>query len=316
MPPETQQATDPTNAPEEVSEATAESSSEWEGFVEDFDQDDPVEYQTTEEAEAPTPETPTEPTAEKPEEDLPDDDGVQEVEQAPEPEPPPVAEPQAVVEEAQAPPQPVAPETQTQPQEAPTQARVEAPPQLTAEQMADMRKQALETISAGYALSEDELTDFETNPGKTLPRIAAEVQLKTYEQVVSSVMSQLPTLVSQMLESRTTSKKYEDDFFAAYEDLAPYKEQVTQVAAMWSNMNQGKQYTPEQRMAEIARFARAAIGVAPVQQSTRPSAPAASPPIPSAPPPQAGPVSPATTQRAPDNPWESFAQELLDDPDM
>lgn len=122
-------------------------------------------------------------------------------------------------------------------------------------------------------------------------------------------MSSLPQVVGGLITSQQTAQKREQEFFSEYEDLAPYKDQVTQVASMWSQMNAGKQLSPEKRRAEIARFARAAIGITPAP----PQAPAEVPS--NAPPPQAPPVQSNYAQQKNLTPWEQMAIELENDPD-
>jgi hypothetical protein len=277
-------------------EATApESSEEWKGFVDEFDSDD-----VEEEAEAQPPIA-----AEKPGKPS-DDDGAAVKDKATEPavEEKPQEPIEEVVEEAKA------PET---PSEAEAPQAKEQSPELSADQKAKMREDALLALSEQYKLQESEDLDFETNLTQELPKLAANLHLTVYEQVVQSVMSQLPQVVGSLMETRQTAQSKEQEFFREYEDLSPYKEQVTQVAMMWSQMNSGKKMSAKERSAEIARFARAALGIAPGASAAVEPEPA---PIASITTPQAPPVQ-ATYAQANRNlsPWEQMAIEMENDPD-
>ncbi len=284
----------PVPAPEtEVSE-----SSEWEGFVEDYDTDDS-------EVEA---ELSTDP-AEKPEVNS-DDDGAEEKAEVTSEALEEPSKAQQGVEEIQTPEPATAPET---PQaEAPqTPSSEEATAQLTVEQRAELRNQALAELEKQYVMSEDDALAFEQEPAKTLPKLAAQVQLSVYEQVVGAVMQQIPTYVNQLISSRQNSQSAEEAFFSEHGDLQSYKEQVTQVALMWNQMNPGSRLKPAEKRAEIAKFARAAIGLSPAQ-----AAAVAEEQIPLAPqaPPQAPPIQPSNRGTA-QNPWETMALEMESDPD-
>jgi hypothetical protein len=282
----------------EVSEVSE--NSEWNGFVADFDIDETEVAETEPDAQASAP--PAEP-AEKPEETS-DDDGKPESPEAKVEEPSDQPKPEEVVQET-----PVVSETPTSPQT--PQAQVEETPAgLSAEQRAELRQQALTELEKSYVMSDEDALAFEENPGKVLPQMAAKVQLAAYEQVVQTVMAQLPNYIGQIIEQRQTRQSAEEEFFNEYSDLRNYRDQVTQVATMWNQMNANRQISVEEKRREIAKFARAAVGLGDPQVA---SAPAETPSAPMTPP-QAPPLNPRANS-APHNPWEAMAVEMEKDPD-
>lgn len=284
-----------TSTPEEE-DLSPSSSNDWDNFVQEFDTDEG----DVEDSE------PTPPAAEKPEPQPSEDDGGEEAVQEAE------TEPTSEVET----PAPAVEETAEEPAPPPeTEPEVQATTQVTPEQRAELRSQALQSLATRYALSEDDAREFEMNPEKALPKLAANLHLQVYEQVVSTVMQQIPGVVNTLTTQRVTAEQKENEFYSEYEDLRPYKDQVLQVAQMWTQMNPKTKLTPKQRSAEIAKFARAALGLTPqttaIPRSEGSNLPPASPP----PAPQARPVTPQGRTADMDNPWVQMAIELENDPD-
>lgn len=290
------------NAPEEelpTSEGS-ESSSEWTGYVEDFDKDEELEIDSVEEKASSGEE---EPAARV------DDDAQVAGTSIGSTESSEVTKPSVEGVAAEA-PEPVKEEPAVQAEE---QSQVTAPevPQLSAEERSSLRQQAVAELEKRYAFSEEQAAEFEDNPTKALARMAAELQLSVYEQVVRSVMQQLPQQVQYINTTQQQTRSAEEKFFSEYQELAPYKDQVTQVAQMWTQMNPNSKLGMNERAAEIAKFAKAALGIgqAAGQEATAPPA------IPTAAPARGPVVDGNYGQHKPSNPWEAMAMELENDPD-
>lgn len=177
-------------------------------------------------------------------------------------------------------------------------------PQLTDQQRQELRGQAVIQLAGGYQLSQEQLDLIETDPGRVLPTLAAELHLGIYEHVVNSVMQQLPAVLGSFMQVREVSARQEGDFFKKWPELSKYKEQTLQMARMWREMNPTA--TEAQAIDGIGKAAMAALGLGNV--SAIPDA-AATPSAPAFTPPAAPPVQRTTASSKPLNPFEELSKQ-------
>lgn len=240
--------------------------------------DDLIDEDSTAVAEAPEGEVPPEP----------------EVGGEPEPEPEPTPPTEAV---AQPEPQPVvevkpevAPPVVTQ--EAPAPAVVSQPPSpeappVTEEQLREWRQQVVAGLEQVYALDADAATALQVEPEKVLPKLAANLHLQIYDQVMRTVVNSAPALIQQTMQRQAATQAAESAFYSKWEELRPYQAQVNQVAQMWRQMY--PQASLDEAIDGVGKAVKAMLGL-------QPSVPPQS--MPMAPPPPAGPSSRTAAPRA------------------
>ena len=274
----------------EETNPSASSQEVWDSFVDEFDMDESSDPSVSVEEEKTEPEALKEEhqPAEKPEQISDDDGSVQ-------------SEVPTAQVQSESPEQPQEPAAASTPQE--SQAPVQ--PAQTPEQLAEFRRQALQSLTDGYKLSEEDAQAFIDNPAASLPKFAAELHLRVYDQVVRSVAGQLPQLVKTLSAQQSLETQKRNEFFSKYSDLEPFESEVTNLAAFWAQQNPGKPVDQD----KLARIARAALNL-PAQAS-----PTAAQPMQSVRTPAAAPVV-SSTQAPPQNVWQQMAEDILNDDDF
>ena len=184
--------------------------------------------------------------------------------------------------------------------------------QRTSEELAALRDQVREGLVKNYALSEEDSDLFQTDPGKVLPKLAADLHLQIYQDVVRAVMANVPNTVDNLITTRDNTLKYVDKFYGDFPELKPYEKEVLKFSAVWRQMN--PQASPETAITEVGKHMKIALGL------NGPAAPqTGAPPAAAvqAPPPTPAPNSAAPTRSAvqPRNVFEAFAEELLAEED-
>jgi len=147
---------------------------------------------------------------------------------------PPVAAPTAPVPVAPAPTPAVVQQAPTpaQPQGVPVPSA--PPPQVVAEQPGPptqgfndiaegLKKQKADLVNAvaqqNYALSDQDLEEFASDPRKVIGRVAAAAQIETTASVMRVLAEQLPVVVNGIVEARMRNQQAEDEFWAANRHL-------------------------------------------------------------------------------------------------
>jgi len=86
-----------------------------------------------------------------------------------------------------------------------------------------LKKSKAELIGAvarqNYALSDQDLEEFATDPRKVISQVGASVQIETTASVMKVLAEQLPVVVHQLLEAREQNARAEDAFWAANKHL-------------------------------------------------------------------------------------------------
>lgn len=283
------------NAPEEDFKEESPQSS-WDSLDQEFDESDGANYVD-------------EPIAEKQPAKA---DDVAEVSEAEEPEDPETLEPEASKQpEEKAPVEEPAPEvekaeaeekSQAQEEEPPPEPETPSQPQLSEAQRQELRGQAIMQLTQQYALSDEDANAFDTNPAEVLPKLAANLHLQVYENVVNSIMQRLPGALEGVIKSREVTTQREEEFFGRWPELREYKDQVSQLAYMWRQMN--PKASSAKAREEIGKVAMAALGLSP-----QTSVAANPPPVKEktlAPPPTP-PVQRAAQPKQPGNQFEQLA---------
>ena len=255
--------------------------------------------------------------------DLLQDDDYDEGEPQPEPAPEPEPEPPPPVDKGEEEPPPetppeVVPEPVPEPEPAPAAEEKpgeEKPPEpvvptITPEEAAAQRaKQRDELVNQltndAYAMTEDEARDFNEDPAKALPQLAAKLHAEVLEQTVQGIMSFIPGVVQSVIANTSTQSKNESAFFDAWPQLKGHEGAVGQIAQVYRQMN------PDKPMAEMIKEvgAHAMISLK-LPLEGRADAPAAEiPPAPPPPAPPGGGPAPTPTRKS-DNPFDTLVDEF------
>ena len=249
------------------------SESSWEGLADSFDEADGADFEAEPE--------------------------VEEVEETPAPVAEEKEEPEVLKEE------PVAEEKkeETPAQEKPQAVKEEpkAQPQQTEEERQAVRGQAVERLTQSYQLSKEDAETLEVNPAEALPKFAAELHLRVYDDVVNSLVQQMPKLMDWHLSAKQEGEAREGAFYSAWPELKGYEGEVLQIARMWREMNPAAE-----EQAAIQAIGKIALGALDIRRGEAVS------PQPSAQPSVANvtrsspPVSSRSAQAANRNPFEAL----------
>jgi len=250
-------------------------------------------------------------------------------EPSPVPTPPvPAAAPLPAAAQPPVPPSPSAPPATPAPAPASALAPVHAspglPPQapsaapaaeapVTAQQIEEAynkyQAQILPQLEQAYALTPEQVTALETEPATLLPKLAAQIHYRAHVAAYTGIMSQLPTIISQVLERQTAVQAAETSFFGRWSDLKK-PEYASQVEA---SIRAYRAANPKAPMAEVIEraglMAMLSLGLNPTPQ------PPAAPSVPSA---SVGPARPAgvagagaprTAEQGASSIWEEVIRE-------
>lgn len=194
---------------------------------------------------------------------------------APEPEPKPEEAVAPIVEEKPAAvvaPQPVAQTSQPAPQ--PTEAPAQQGP--SPEVWESMRRQAFENLQRAYTFSEEDASALQVEPEKVLPKLAANLHVRLYEDLMNRMAQEAPAIIERVISQKDGVRQAEDAFFSKWETLRPHADKVRQVATMWRQMYPNA--TMEEAIDGVGQAAMSLLGLqaAPVPPAapTPPPAPA------------------------------------------
>lgn len=212
-----------------------------------------------------------------------------------------------VVAEAEVTPQtPEAPEVKEEPEPA---QKVEAKAQTEEERQA-LREKIQKNLQSVYQLTEEDAELMLSEPDKVLPKMAANLHMEIYSQVMQTVFSQVPQMVNQVLESRQVNEAAVKGFYETWPDLKKHEREVQQFAPIWRQMNPTAPV--EEAIKQIGRHMMIALGY-PLQGAVSQST--AAPVVrPHAPAPMTA-VQPAPVPR-PRGQFEQLAEEFLVDEDF
>lgn len=232
----------------------------------------------------------------------------------PEPEPEPESLPEAATAEPETPPeaaQPPEPEAPAEPAPqfapAPPQAAQPLTDEQRRERVAGLRKAAISEAERSYVLSEDLENEFSSNPGKVLPKLAAQVQMTTQEVVIQEVLRMLPVAVGMEIERRKNADSFWDEFEGEWPKLKGRRPELQRMASTYQAMNPGAERA--QMIRDVGASAHLAFRV-PVEVAQATPVPTPEPPPPR-PVTGARPAAPAPKL----NVFEQYSAELEEDDD-
>ncbi|MBW8034131.1 MAG: hypothetical protein FVQ79_00235 [Planctomycetes bacterium] len=119
----------------------------------------------------------------------------------------------------------------------------EPPPPMTAEEygtkLTEMRTATLPELQKTYGMTEEQLEDFQTDPGEVLSKLAADLHFNVFTSLYSTIVSQLPGLVNQVQSAAQQTNKLEDAFYAKWGTLkdSKYKSVVDRTVKAYRHLN-------------------------------------------------------------------------------
>ena len=142
-------------------------------------------------------------------------------------------------------------------------------PEQQAEQLAQFDAQATTLLAEQvYALSEDQIAEFEEDPGKALPKLAANLHLQVMRAATQNVARLLPQMIQHITQSQTQTRDLSTQFFDANKQLVGHEETVHRIGQVYRQLNPNA--TPETFIKEVGAQATVALGL----QQTPAAAPA------------------------------------------
>jgi len=223
---------------------------------------------------------------------------------------PPVAEVPAPEQPAAVPPGETPPVQPVQPEpEAPTPPVQEAAP--TGPSLEEQRTAALTELEKRYAFTEDDATAVLSEPEKVLPQFFGRLYMDVFENVLNSIQSALPQMVTQIQQQAELAGRDTQEFYGAWPKLKEHSETVNRLGQMYRQTF--PQATKEQFIQDVGLQAMITLklpleGVQPPAQTPPPDEVVTVPPYT---PPRGGPVTPPAQH--PDNPWADMAEEYIQD---
>lgn len=182
------------------------------------------------------------------------------------------AEPAPGIEKpAEEKPAPVEPEKPAEPPK-PIEEGTKAPSEG---ELAAKRAAFIEEIASTYSLSPDEEVAYIEDPVKTLPKLAAKITVRVFEDTYRTIAAQLPQLLEYHLAARDTAQKTyaqaEEKFWQRWPALKGQEETVRQIGAQFRKMNPDA--SPEDAIEFVGMYASTKLGL----QPQAPTAPAPAP---------------------------------------
>ncbi len=222
--------------------------------------------------------------------------------------PEPAAQPEAQVLDlfgAEGPKAEPAPDpAQPQPAEPPKPATPEVP----------SREAVIQHLSQMYALTEEQTREYDVEPTKVLPQLAAKMHEQIVQTVVAGIMRELPSLVNGMIEQKRLQTRINKAFFKAWPKLAKgeYVPTIKKHMHIYSTNN------PQAELVDLVRNVGASVMVAhqiPLENAPQQQPPAS--PVPKPVQPVSATSTPAARDTKPKGNWaENYAEEIiLDDED-
>lgn len=174
-------------------------------------------------------------------------------------------------------------------------------------QLQAVRERIANEIMSKYSLSEEEETAFVSSPGKVIPKFVSKLFLDVYDAVYANMMAQLPQIIEPVLAQREIARRYEEEFYRQWPELAKpeYKETVRRIAAVYRQLN--RDVKPEQAIKEIGAQAMTALGL----QRQPEARPATSSSKATFKPAATGAAASSPSQPKPKSIWEEIAEEIL-----
>lgn len=169
-----------------------------------------------------------------------------------------------------------------------------------------------------FALSEEELTELESNVATAVPKLLSRVFLESQTQMMRFVAQAIPQMFQQQQSVSRANNAAEKKFFDSHKELdinnPQHKQLVAQYAHAYRSVN--PQAKLDDVIANVGVMVKAALGIASAAPAAAPTAPTLPAGAPAAVPfrPAVGTGAPAPTPVvASDNPWEGMQRDYEDE---
>jgi hypothetical protein len=155
---------------------------------------------------------------------------------------------------------------------------------MTVDEVKQKRAETLQALADHYHLSEEDKQAMLLEPEKVLPRLAAEIQLSTYENALRAVYAQMPGIIENVLVSQNVAHQRENEFFSEFPTLSnpEYRNKIQEAVRYVLHTKPNLSWADAKR--EIAGLSAYTLGVplvpqplplaAPVPPQLRPHVPA------------------------------------------
>lgn len=101
------------------------------------------------------------------------------------------------------------------------------------------RSTARDNLVKSFEWTEEQTEQFEEDPGKVMSSMAADLFLDLYDSITQSFRTQMPGMVNGILAQQTAAKAHEQQFYNAWPKLAKpeYRETINRVEAAYRQQN-------------------------------------------------------------------------------
>lgn len=147
-----------------------------------------------------------------------------------------------------------------------------APAVITPEQQAEQRANYLSSVETSFELSEDDRVAMVTEPEKVLPRLAAQVHLRTLEQVAQLLPAVIEAQVQNMVQRQAVIMEGVQAFFGEWPELQAHAADAAKALTVFRQSNPN--LTREQLIEQAGAFVAQQKGLQLLPKSKRAAAPA------------------------------------------
>jgi hypothetical protein len=187
----------------------------------------------------------------------------------------------------------------------------EEPKTQTPEEQTEMRTKAHEELTKHFALTDEDAEAVKDNPAEVLPKIAAELYLQVYENVMNGVIAALPRMVQGVQQQTQAITSAEEKFYGRWDKLntGEGKATVARLGAAYRQANPNT--TLDDFIRDVGIQASIALQL-PIEGYTAPQEIPEERSQPSRPP-AGGASRPAVQSAASSNPFSAMAEEFIED---
>jgi len=148
--------------------------------------------------------------------------------------------------ETEIPPEETPPEEEAAAEEVPEVEVPEIPeeedkrtPDEVQKELTEARKAARENLVESFKWTEEQLEQYEENPGEVMSSMAADLFLDLHDSITQGLRSQMPAMVQGIIAQQAAVQENEQKFFGAWPQLAKadYRDTVDRIATMYRQQN-------------------------------------------------------------------------------
>lgn len=180
----------------------------------------------------------------------------------------------------------------------------------------EFEKKLLPQLEKVYQLSEEQATELDENPSVAIPKIAARIHYQAQVAAYTGIMSQLPKIVSAVMERAREVEKAQGAFYTRWPDLDKPENQAKVDATLVAYRNANPEASEEDMREKAGVMAMLSLGLDPNAVAVVP-ANGAPPVVLGAPVLPAMPAAPggAGVERLPDRGASSIFEQMADEID-